>query len=114
MSSWLNKHGFDRYKLVGTAIAALLTMGFAVIVKPVLILAMEVHFYSLVTFLIGAPLGYLAQHSSDKIVSAMCGGYMEANHGTSVILDALRTLIFAAVETGTCVLIIIILMVLPK
>jgi len=114
MSLWLKKEGFDRYKLIGTAIAALLTMGFAVVVRPILILAMQVQLYAWVTFLIGAPLGYFAQHSSDKVVSAMCGGYMAPNHGTSLVLDALRTLIYAAIESSICVLVIIMLVVLPR
>jgi hypothetical protein len=114
VSSWLKREEFDKTKIVGTAIAALLTMGLAVVVRPILILTMQVTLYTWVTFLVGPVLGYFAQHSSDKLVSAICGGYIEPKHGNSLLLDALRTLIYAAIESGICALVIVMLMVTSK
>jgi len=114
MSSWLKREQFDKAKIVGTAIAALLTMGLAVVVRPILILTMQVTLYTWVTFLIGPVLGYFAQHSSDKLVSAICGGYIEPKHGNSLLLDALRTLIYAAIESSICAIVILTMLVLHK
>ncbi len=103
MSKWAVRAGFDEDSVFITMLAFYLQSVMGYLGVSICIRFLGADAYPLVSGLLGFPLGYMAQHTSDRIIASRYGGVLIPNHATSFQLDAVRGAIFMMMLVPACI-----------
>jgi hypothetical protein len=103
MSVWAARSGFDEDSVFITMLAFYLQSVMGYLGVSICIRFLGPDAYPLVSGLLGFPLGYMAQHTSDRIIASRYGGVLIPNHATSFQLDAVRGAIYMIMLVPSCI-----------